>query len=167
MGAHPYCYLEPFQPDPNAALQSLRQREFAAGRYNAALSRLDPPVYMFELTFPPDENAPAPGPIHDTVEAVVEEMDEGGTGGILDLFFVSDVPHICAASPVEEQVLIDLFGTDEPNLEQTIKLFTGASLDPKALDLFWGPIGRGEGRYFIVYSDGQPTEIFFAGYSFD
>jgi hypothetical protein len=136
MGAHPYCYLEPFQSDINAAMQSLRQREFEAGRYDSALGELDPPLYMFEMSFPPDANSPAPGPIHDTIDEAVEETADQGTGGILDLVFVSDVPHICAVSPVDESVLRDLFGTIKPSREQITKIFPGPHLDPQALDLF-------------------------------
>jgi len=37
MGGHPYFYSVPYDPDENAALQRLRQREFFAGRYNPVI----------------------------------------------------------------------------------------------------------------------------------
>jgi hypothetical protein len=34
MGGHPWFYFVDYEPDVNAALQKLREREFRAGRYN-------------------------------------------------------------------------------------------------------------------------------------
>ena len=34
MGASPYWYVVPYNPNVDAALEELRQREFRAGRYN-------------------------------------------------------------------------------------------------------------------------------------
>jgi hypothetical protein len=49
-----------------------------------------------------------------------------------------------------------LFGTDQPThemIEQSDELFEG--------------IERAQGIYIVVYKDGRPDEIFFAGYSCD
>ena len=32
---------------------------------------------------------------------------------------------------------------------------------------YWDNLERGQARYAIVYADGEPSEIYFAGYSFD
>jgi hypothetical protein len=55
MGAEPYWYYIDYQSDISAALNTLRQREFEAGRYN--------PVIPF-LEFPIRENSPKPGKQH-------------------------------------------------------------------------------------------------------
>ena len=55
MGAVPYRYFVKYQPDVDAALQELREREFRAGRYN--------PV----LPFPFHTESPAPGARHRTI----------------------------------------------------------------------------------------------------
>ncbi|MDX6693526.1 MAG: hypothetical protein QOF02_1129 [Blastocatellia bacterium] len=34
-------------------------------------------------------------------------------------------------------------------------------------DELYEKLERGQGVYIIAYKDGQPSEIFFAGYSFD
>ncbi len=52
MGAEPYFYFVKFNPDIDAALQELREREFKAGRYNPVIPHLD---------FPVTANSPAPG----------------------------------------------------------------------------------------------------------
>jgi hypothetical protein len=68
MGSHYYCYFALFNSDLNQALQTLRETEFRAGRYDPALSAATPPVYTFALQFPPDETWPAPGAQHVSIE---------------------------------------------------------------------------------------------------
>jgi hypothetical protein len=52
MGAEPWYYFVPYQPDINRALLELRQREFEAGRYN--------PAQWFP-SFPPNPQSARPG----------------------------------------------------------------------------------------------------------
>ena len=42
---------------------------------------------------------------------------------------------------------------------------TRAMLD--ANEDFWGGLERGMARYVIVHEQGEPKQIYFAGYSFD
>lgn len=147
MGAHPYWYVVKYQPDVNSALQSLRRREFAAGRYN--------PVMPF-IPFPLGPNSPAPGAQHGSIEEAMEDADADGTRSILDLDHVADEPDFCAAAPLPDDVLLDLYGTTQPT-RQAVE----GNMD------FLEDVERGQGVYVTLYRDGKPDELFFAGYSFD
>lgn len=147
MGAEPYFYFVPYNADVNAALQTLREREFRAGRYN--------PVMPFP-PFPVGPNSPAPGAEHDSIEEALEESDADGTRSILDLDHIADEPDFGAVTLLPEESLEDLFGTAQPT-RQMIE----ANMD------FFEEMERGQGIYIIAHKDGQPDEIFFAGYSFD
>src|SRR5215472_13204000 len=123
VGAHPYFYFTPYQKDIQAALQALREREFMAGRYDPAMQMADPPSYMFQMRFPPDESWPTPGAQHTSIEEAIEESAESGTGSILDLSRVGSAPDFCTVCPLNDQELVRLFGTTKPTrdlLESTL-----------------------------------------------
>jgi hypothetical protein len=147
MGAHPYYYFVKYQPDIEAALEELRQREFRAGRYN--------PVISFP-EFPIGAKSPAPGAKHATIEAALEDSDADGTRSILDLDHVADEPDFGAVTPLDELGLQDLFGTTKPTRDMIEQ-----NLD------FFEDIERGHGVYILAHKNGKPDEICFAGYSFD
>lgn len=167
MGAHPYFYFTPYQKDIQAALYALREREFKAGRYDPAMQAATPPTYMFQMRFPPDESWPAPGAQHASIEEAIEASEESGTGSILDLSRVGTAREFFTVCPLDDQELVELFGTTKP----TRDLLDSALINPKpgreAAGLFWDGIGRGEGRYIVIYAGSEPCEIFFVGYSFD
>ncbi|MEO0804327.1 MAG: hypothetical protein AAFY57_18945 [Cyanobacteria bacterium J06642_2] len=176
MGAEPYCYFIAYQPDLETALTALRQREFAAGRYN--------PVVPF-----PAENTlvtaddPAPGPQHASIAEAIRAADADGTRSILDIerlasdpFAEDEVPEdfeawiafaLGASFPLSTQTLNELFGTDRPMRADVESVLIWEEMREGMADIFWDSIDRGSGRHIIVYEDGQPSEIFFAGYSFD
>jgi hypothetical protein len=52
--------------------------------------------------------------------------------------------------------LQDLYGTTQPT-----RAMVEENLD------FLEDVERGQGVFILLYDQGQPTEIFFAGYSFD
>ncbi len=147
MGGHPWFYFVPYDEDINAALQRLRQQEFEAGRYN-------PAVWFPE--FPVTPATESPGAQHDSIEEAQEEADADGTRSILDMERISDTPDFGAVTPLQKEELLDLFGTDKPTREML-----------EANDDLFEPIERGQGIYIIVYKNDQPSEIFFAGYSYD
>ena len=142
MGAETWICSVPYQPDILAALEAARVQEFAAGRYN-----MD------------DENHPPA-----TIEQAVEESAETGTASVLDMIGVvetpheedSDSPHFCMVAPLSPEQLHELYGTDKP---------TRAMIDAHVGFFEW--IDRGLGVYIIAYDGETPTEIVFAGYSFD
>jgi len=170
VGANPYCYFTPYEKDVARALQALREQEFDAGRYDPALQAADTPTYTFEQMFPPEEDFPSPGPSHDSIEeALMEALESGsGTGSILDIMGISATPQPLHLSPTSPKSLQNLFGHASPPRDEVYdRLLEPADEDSMAADVFWDEIGRGEARYFLVYADGRPSEIFFAGMSVD
>jgi hypothetical protein len=132
MGAEPWDYFVPYESDIQTALDKLREREFQAGRYRGS------------------EDHPS------TIEEVMENMDEDGTGSILDIMQVSDTPDFCTVSPLPDETLVELFSTAQPTRQMIERNMA-----------FYEDIDRGQGVYIIAYKDGKPSEIFFGGYSFD
>lgn len=147
MGGHPWFYYVDYEPDINAALQKLRQREFSAGRYNPAIDFPE---------FPVDENSPATGAQHGSIDEALEDADADGTRSILDMMTVADKPDYGVVAPLPLETLTELFGTTEPTHEMI-----------EESDELYDLLERGQGVYIIVYKDAQPSEIFFAGYSYD
>ena len=132
MGAEPWLYFTPYQRNVDAALDELRQQEFAAGRFRG--SELEP----------------------GSIEEAMENADADGTGSILDIMIVSTEPDFCAVAPLSKDEIVAIYGTDHPTRE--------------IVDMrhdFYENSERGQGVYFIIYKDGQPHELCFAGYSFD
>ena len=143
MGAEPWSYFVPYQKDIPGALEALKDREFRAGRYRR-----------------PDEHAPPPA----TIAEAVEQAQASGTRSVLDMIGLADtphepqsgLPHFCEVAPLRREDLVALFGTTRPTRE-----LIRARRD--YLDL----LERGEGIYIVVYAGDEPSELFFAGYSFD
>lgn len=170
MGGHPYWYFTPYQSDINSALQNLRQQEFEAGRYN--------PVNPFPFTPGLNEQVkaiePDPGN-YVSIEEALEASMESGTRSILDIERISDEPGMCIASPVPTQYLMRFFRTEKPSRQviETVLFGESQTDDDEDTDYedeiydFFELIDRGESKYIIVYNGEQPSEIFFAGYSFD
>jgi hypothetical protein len=146
MGAEPWFYFVDYQPEINKCLQELREREFKAGRYN--------PAEPFPK-YPVNPNH-APGCKHASIDEATEDADADGTRSILDIDRVAESPDFGAVVPLDKEELIELFGTDKP---------TRAMIESN-FDLFEN-IERGQGIYIIAYKDAKPSEVFFAGYSFD
>jgi len=147
MGGHPWFYFAPYQRDINAALITLRQKEFEAGRYN--------PVIPFP-DFPVMADAAAPGAQHFSIEAARDAADADGTRSILDMDRVGQSPDFGVVALFPKEQLIELYGTDKPTREMVEE-----NLD------FLEDIERGQGIYFLTYQYGEPSEIVFAGYSYD
>ncbi|MCI0640589.1 MAG: hypothetical protein L0Y72_22765 [Gemmataceae bacterium] len=147
MGAEPYWYVVKYNPKIEDALEELRDREFAAGRYN--------PVMPF-LTFPITPQSPAPGAQHDSIADAVAESDADGTRSILDILSISEEPDFCSAAPLCDETLTELYGTTKP---------TRAAVEANME--FLEDVERGHAVYIILYKNGKPDELMFAGYSFD
>jgi|ERR1041384_2689725 hypothetical protein len=145
MGGQPWIYWVPYQPDINLALHSLRQREFAAGRYN--------PVIAFP-EFP--GTAAASGPGHSSIEEALAAANESGTRSILDMQSIGSTPGYGIVTSMSPHRLIELFGTEHPS-----RSMIEANMD------FLCDIERGHGVYIVVYADNHPEQILFAGYSYD
>jgi hypothetical protein len=148
MGGHPYWYFVPYESNVQHALDALREREFKAGRYN--------PVIPFLKFGEPDFSEQQPGAKHRSIDDAVRASNEDGTRSILDISRIGNTPDYAVAVPVPADRLREWFGTDRP----------GHAMLGEANDLFES-IDRGQCVYIVVYEDDQPTEIFFAGYSYD
>jgi hypothetical protein len=144
MGGHAWTYFVPYQLDILAAMLALRRREFEAGRYNPA------------VRFPMDLSAASPGAQHASIEAALEASDADGTRSILDMERIGESPDYGVVVSLPLERLEELYGTQRP----TRKMIED-NMD------FLDDIGRGEGVYVIVYKEGSPSEIFFAGFSYD
>ncbi len=146
MGGDPYWYFVKYNKDINQVLQELREREFKAGRYS--------PVTWLE--FPLKENTPSPGPQHASIEEALESSAPDGTRSILDMMRIGNEPDCCVAVPADEELLEEIYGTTKPTREMI----------ESNMDII-DDLNRGCGLYVVVYKEGKPSEIFFAGYSFD
>ena len=147
MGGEPYWYFVPYQPNIQAALDALRAREFKAGRYN--------PVLPFQR-FPVDADSPAPGNKHRTIEAAQEAADADGTRSILDIERIGEEPDFSTAAAVPPEELEEIFGTSKPTRAMVEDNFD-----------FFESVERGHGIYIVLYEGEKPSEILFAGVSFD
>lgn len=148
MGGHPWFYFVEYEPEIDAALQKLRRREFEAGRYNPAVDFPE---------FPLTADSPAPGAQHDSIDEAIEDADADGTRSILDMERVAEEADFNAVAPMARETLLELFGTERPTREMI----------DESDELFELMDERGQGVYVIVYEGERPSEIFFAGYSFD
>lgn len=171
MGSHPYYYFTPYQPDINSALQILRQQEFEAGRYDPAMNMHDPEMWMFLFDFPPTADSIAPGARHASIDEVLEEVEDVGTGSILDIQSISDSPAFLASWPLSSAETMALFGTDKPT-RQMVEVILEGELDHWKetgydVEEFLDTISRGQSRYIVLYEGDRPSEIFFIGYSID
>ena len=91
-----------------------------------------------------------------TPEEALEMADADGTASILDIQRIADHPDYFCAAPLSPKELTQYFGTDKPT-----------RVDVQQSDEFWDSLDRGQARYVVLYEDEQPTELYFAGYSFD
>jgi hypothetical protein len=89
-------------------------------------------------------------------EEALELAEEDGTGSILDIMDISAQPDFFCAAAWSEAELEALFGTTQPT----------AGMVEGNQD-FWDSLDRGMARYTIIYEGNEPSQIFFAGYSFD
>jgi len=147
MGSHPYYYTVEFQPDAGLALQELRLREFAAGRYHP----VEPPT-----GFPIGPDSPSPGAEHESIDAARADAAGEGTRSILDIVGVSHVPGPCVAVQLPPVALAGAFGTPRPTMDDVRD-----NLD------FLEEVEPGHCVFFPVYDGDIPAEWCFAGHPFE
>jgi hypothetical protein len=147
MGAVPYWYTVKYRPDLNAVLAELREREFRAGRYNPVMPFIDFPITL---------SSPAPGPQHRSIQEAVTAAGADGTRSILDIAAISDTRDYGVAYRLSPEALLAMFGTDQP---------TAAEVDAGLGTL--EELDRGQAFCLVLYSDGAPSEVLFAGCSYD
>lgn len=185
MGGNPWQYFTPYQRDINEALQNLREQEFRAGRYGSAywlgeMSGLLPTgidaavnvaCFFIKLNQSNRSNRLIRqyGSIQAAIEVILNESMPDGTQSILDMTRISAQPEDFAVCPLSEDELREILGTTQPTrrLVEALLLNEAEIDDWHSWQRFWESIGRGTGRYIVLYQEEQPTEIFIAGYSFD
>jgi hypothetical protein len=148
MGGHFWFYFVPYQQDVNQALQSLRRREFRAGRYNPAVRFPNFPVESSDTL--------SPGVQHDSIEEALEASNADGTRSVLDMQTVGIEPGYGVVVPLSKEQLLRCLGTQQPTREMI-----EANME------FAEDIERGQGVNTVAYENGQPAELLFAGYSYD
>ena len=147
MGAEFYYYFVPYEKDLAIALRELREREFLAGRYN--------PVVAFPKC--PVDLAVAPGAGHRSIQEAIVASEEDGTRSILDLNALTDKPRFGAITPLSSEALESIYGETTPERE-TVE---------RNLSKIFNLLERGHGTCVVVFREGKPDEILFAGVSFD
>jgi hypothetical protein len=115
----------------------------------AALDKLRRQVFESKQFYGAEFDPPTP-------EAAFEMADADGTRSILDITRISDRPDFCCAAPLSPEELERFFGTQQPT-----------EADVQDSDDFVEDLERGMARYVILYEGGEPSGIYFAGYSFD
>jgi hypothetical protein len=180
MGATGWEYTTPYDPDPDIALQDLRDRVFETGDYLR-------PGEILRLPRHRDSRPPLPawfwafyylarvislfsfaaswlvrgGREPRTIEELLHDSGENGTHSILDIDHTADFPEFMAATPLTRCKLLDHFGTTTP----TAKQFAEAR---DAFEEVMNEIKRWEAVYFTLHDEnGQPSEYVFIGVSGD
>jgi hypothetical protein len=148
MATQPYWYLVPYDEDLQEALDALRFREFAAGRYNPVMPRLDFVEPAFSRQYRKAQ--------HDSIEDAIMDADEEGTRSILDIHTVSSRPDFGIASPLPRAALLELYGTEMP---------TEAAVRENKEFLRWA--APAQCIYVVVYdASHKPVHVLFAGRAF-
>ena len=186
MGAEFFGYYVPYEADIEGALQKLRQREFTAGRYFGAYAKeereninyesCDPvrdfnPKYYWppiEVGIIDDSNIHellTSTPAHCSMEEAINELLEWGacTKSALNLRTVSYNERSGVAYMIKPEELIEHMGTGKPNREQFEEGFWEYAeyVANNVTDI------RYTGCCVVIYNDGQPSELFFGGWSLD
>jgi hypothetical protein len=152
MGARFWSYFVPYQEDLSAALESLREQEFRAGRFWQP-SEVRPGFFGRLLGQSPSRPRP-PRSISEAIKTA--DASAIGTRSILDMERISDAPAHNAAWLIPRAELLRLFGTEQP----TRKMVEDSEELIEQID-------RGQGVCVVTFQQGKPDGIYFAGYSFD
>ena len=78
------------------------------------------------------------------------------SAAVLDIERIGDAPDYSTAAPIASEVLESVFGTSQP---------TRAMVEERME--FLENIERGQAVYIVLHSNSVPSELMFAGYSFD
>jgi hypothetical protein len=98
----------------------------------------------------------APAGYPSSIDEALEIADADGTASILDISAISEEPDYGCAAPFTPAELKQYFGSERPT-----------RADIEQAEDYWDDLERGQARYAVVYAGGAPSEIYFAGYSFD
>ena len=74
----------------------------------------------------------------------------------MDMKMVSPRPESGAVVRLDSAKLIELYDTEKPTREMVEENME-----------FFADLERGHGIYLTIYEDGRPSQLLFAGYSYD
>jgi hypothetical protein len=97
-----------------------------------------------------------PGNRHKSIDDALKASAADGTRSILDMNRVGSRADYDVVVPLSEKRLLELYETTQPSRDMVEK-----NMD------FFEDIERSQGIYLITYHEGRPSEILFAGYSYD
>ena len=187
MGAEPWGEFTPYRPDIQQALDALQEEVFRRGDYTrpyADISFLDDldffdvteeereamlPQYNLTALRAPmarmgvaglrrwlqDLNSAPQLQSREELEALAC-LSADGTASVLDMHAITAQPTGGAVCPLPASERLRLYGTERPTRDM-VKQNSG----------YYDNIRRGQGIYCVVYQDDRPSEIYFAGYSYD
>lgn len=194
MGATGWSYFVPYEADIPSALQRLREDVFARGDFQygeTVITEKQRKAFLEHV--PPDwlqkvreqaEGLEEPMKtaflqqaerMRDTlaggtparrkrkpktIERLLEVQGESGTHSILDIGGISPKPEFGTVSSLPHTKLVELFGSERPSHAQIERASSSGALEEFTSE-------RWQGIYVVVYHDGSPSEIFFAGCSGD
>lgn len=102
---------------------------------------------------------PEPRTIQEKIYELHIICEPDGTGTILDMRGIASEPGYFEIAPLSEEDLIDLFGTTQPTREMIeIKKIKRAIFEHQRSQM---------GSYIVVFTNGEPSEIYFVGFSGD
>ena len=91
-----------------------------------------------------------------SIEEALENMDADGTASILDIDHIAKEPEPMGLTVLAPADARRYFGTERP-----------IRADVERADEFWEDIGRGEAICVVLYNGERPSDLYFAGCSFD
>lgn len=187
MGATGWQYVIPYQPDLNAAVQELRRTVFENREYEAEPTEADGAAAFEQLAIMQGKDPAQARKVYadlmrmardleklqksrrrrkggepKTIEELLEQRAESGTGTILDIHGISPTPASGMLHPLDDSTLRQIFGTTEPSREALQQWRARVpTVDEPVL------YKRGQGIYVAVYEHGEPVEIYIEGASGD
>ncbi len=132
MGSEAYIWITKYEESLAKALKTAREETFAAGKFLGA------------------EKHPM------SIEEALKYNPEEGTGSLLDIRSVSNIPEFLCVNWLSSDELLEFFHTKQPKIE-----------DVKGCQALWNSIGRGEARAITFFEKGKPAKICFAAYTID
>lgn len=177
MGGSCWDYFTPFDSDVSKALRKLKEQDFKKnGKYYLvctkeeklqflvkellALEHTNPRTDIQESLFQEYldhyrflRSLPEPTTIKEGIRELLAVNRENGTHSILDIEGVSSEPGYGMAAPLTQIELTNLFGTIKPTREMI----------ERQRDTLMNLRERMKATYIIVYENGEPELLYFAG----
>jgi hypothetical protein len=92
-----------------------------------------------------------------SIEEALERGGEEGTNSILDMTRVAKRRTDSVVAPLTPRTILKLFGTAQPTEKDWWDNYLAV----------WDELERGQGIFVVLYNDGQPNKIAFAGFGWD